>query len=257
MSRELRTTLAIMVAVLIVCSPAIFAAPGTTNTNVNYLAMVFHIVPTPTPSPIPTPIPPPLETLTIQLSEMKSGYTLDASQVVTNAQAAQTYKDPKAALKAFQQQGRETSYYVRYLSTDYLFSDAVGVADQVYRYTSAAGAVQGQAYSLAETRRDKPDFRPFNVSTPCCPTVGLRRTFTDNGSTFDQFLISIQVGRYVIDVQSIGLSGSLSVSRAIYYSQLALNHVYETPQTIQFAGDGLLPAALPLSGRREEALKPR
>ena len=57
MSRELRTTLAIMVVALVVFSPAIFAAPAPkTNT---YLAMVFNIIPTPTSSPVPTQTPSP------------------------------------------------------------------------------------------------------------------------------------------------------------------------------------------------------
>lgn len=76
MWRELRVTLGIMVAVLIMASPAIFAEPGpsTAITNYNYLAMVFHVVPTATPTlaPVPTitatptktPVPPPLPTAT-------------------------------------------------------------------------------------------------------------------------------------------------------------------------------------------------
>jgi hypothetical protein len=75
MSRELRTTLAIMIVALVVFSPAIFAAPGPANTN--YLALVMHIVaptavpiatatavptktliPTKTPIPTNTPVPP-------------------------------------------------------------------------------------------------------------------------------------------------------------------------------------------------------
>jgi hypothetical protein len=57
MSRELRTTLAIMIVALVVCSPMIFAAPSGAHTN--YLAMVFHIVPTPTNTPVPTATPQP------------------------------------------------------------------------------------------------------------------------------------------------------------------------------------------------------
>lgn len=52
MSRELRTTLAIMGVALVVFSPAIFAAPSGANTN--YLALVMHIVPPPTPTTAPT-----------------------------------------------------------------------------------------------------------------------------------------------------------------------------------------------------------
>jgi hypothetical protein len=48
MSRELRTTLAIMVVALVVFSPAIFAAPSAATTN--YLALVMHIVPSVPPT---------------------------------------------------------------------------------------------------------------------------------------------------------------------------------------------------------------
>jgi hypothetical protein len=253
MSRELRTTLMIIAVALIVASPLIFAEPGPATTS--YLALVFHIVPTPTPTPIPTPVPPAIETLVIQLSEMKSGYVRDDWREITNADAAKTYANPKAAAAAFVTQGRETSWYTQYSSSDYAFSDAIGVANQLYRYLTPDGAAAGQAATIAESIHDHPDYRPFNISTPCCPTIGLRRTFSSGGYTIDQFLISVRIGRYVTEVQSIGVIGFFPVSRAIYYTQLAINHVYGVPQTMH--ADMLpAPASTPQPGTIDAALSP-
>lgn len=57
MWRELRVTLALIVAVLIVGAPLIFARPASVPSNYNYLAMVFHIVPPPTATPTATSAP--------------------------------------------------------------------------------------------------------------------------------------------------------------------------------------------------------
>jgi hypothetical protein len=48
MSRERRTTLAIMLVALIIGAPLIFAAPG--GPNKTYLALVMNIAPTLTPT---------------------------------------------------------------------------------------------------------------------------------------------------------------------------------------------------------------
>lgn len=228
MQRELRTTLALCAITLLIASPFIFAPISEAGDT--YLPMAFYTPPTPLPTP--TPIPPALQTLTIQLREMKSGYVRETFREVLNSEAAKSYKDPKATLAAFQAQGRETSWLAAYTSTDYLFSDAIGVSSQVYRFLTPVGAVQGHAYIVAEIRRDDPDFAPFNVSAPCCPVVALRRTFKRGSLTYDEFDISTQYGRYVTDVQVIGLAGSVSASRAVAYANLALNHIYTVPQAM-------------------------
>lgn len=251
MARDVRITLAIMAVALLIGAPLIFADPGQPTSS--YLALVFQDTP---PTPIPTPVPPDISTLVIQLREMKSGYTQDEFHIATNADAAKTYHDPKAAAAAFIAQGRETSWYVRYGSTDYAFSDALGVASQVYRYLTPEGAAAGQAYTLAEHQLDHPDFRPFNVSTPCCPTVGLRRTFRSGNFNYDQYLISARVGRYVMDVQTIGLLGSIDVSRAVYYAQLELDHLTPVPQSMQ-ATMLSAPAGEPSRDTIGAALSPR
>lgn len=255
MARELRVTVAVMVVVLIAASPAIFAKPSAAPSNYNYLAAVFHVVPTPSPTPIPTPTPPDISTLVIQLHEMKSGYVQDEFEAVTNAEAAKTYADPKAAAAAFIAQGRETSWVSAYSSTDYAFSDALVVSDQVFRYLTPAGAEAGQAATIAESFHDHPDFKAFNISTPCCPTIGLRRTFKAGSLTVDHFLISVRVGRYVTEVESIGVSGYFTTSRAIYYAQLSLNHLTPVPQTMQ-AGDLPLPAGEPQIDTIDVAIRP-
>jgi len=257
MARELRITLAILAVALIVCAPLIFAAPGPANTN--YLAAVFHIVPptpVPTATPVPTPVPPDISTLVIQLSEMKSGYVRDTWTERTNADAAKGYHDPKAAAAAFAAQGRETSWIAQYSSTDYAFSDALAVSSQVFRYLTSSGASDGMGYTVAESMRDHADFRSFNVSVPCCPTIRLRRTFTQDGYRYDHFLIIVQVGRYVTETQAIGLSGSLTVSRATAYAQLAVNHLTPVPQAMH-ADDVPAAASAPQSDTLQAALSPR
>jgi hypothetical protein len=256
MSRELRITLSIMAVVLILAAPVIFARPAAVPGNYSYLSAVFHIVPTPTPTPIPTPTPPDISTLVIQLGQMKSGYVRDDWRAVTNADAAQTYANPKAAEAAFTAQGRETSWYARYTSTDYLFSDALGVSSQVYRYLTIDGATAGREYILAEEIRDNPNFRPFGVSAPCCPVIGVRQTIKSGNLTADNYYIIMQNGRYVAHVEVIGLSGSVSVSRAISYANLALNHIYAVPQVIHVDAD-LAPAGEPQPGTINAALSLR
>jgi hypothetical protein len=110
---------------------------------------------------------------------------------------------------------------------------------------------------IPELLKDDPDFRAFNISVPCCPVVGLRRTLKSGGYTYDVFNISIQAGRYLTDVGVIGLAGSVSVDRAIYYAQLALDHVYTTPQVLRATADQESVAPVPASGSVHDALIPR
>lgn len=253
MTRDLRNTLLIMLAVLVLGAPIIFADVPQTQGTSSYLALVFQDLP---PTPVPTPVPLPIESLVIQLSEMRSGYTRERWELITNADAAKNYKDPKAAAAAFVKQGRETSWLAVYSSTDYPFSDAIAVGSQVYRYLTIDGASAGREYTTAEEIRDNPDFRPFNVSAPCCPIVGLRRTFKSNDLTIDDFYIIVQNGRYVASIEVLGLAGYLDVDRALYYAQLGLNHIYDVPQALRVE-DGPAPASMPQIGTIDAALLPR
>src|SRR5690349_11494806 len=56
MSRELRTTLAIMLAVLILGAPIIFADAPQTQGTTSYLALVFQLKPSAAPTPPPPTI---------------------------------------------------------------------------------------------------------------------------------------------------------------------------------------------------------
>lgn len=223
--------LGIAAALLCVVVGVALAAPDCTAVRCVYLPIIR--IPPPTPTPIPTPVPPAISTLVIQLAEMKSGYTQDTFKELTNADAAKNYADPNAAALAFQQQGRETSWISDYSSLDYPYSDAIVVSNQVFRYLTITGASDGFQYTIAKILHDRPDFRPFNITAPCCPIVGFRRTFTDSGHNYDQFDIIVQAGRYVSEVQVIGLTGYITVDRAIYYTNIPLVHILNTPQVVQ------------------------
>lgn len=226
-----RVILALAIVLAGATTSTILADPDCAVSRCVYLPTVQYA---PLPTPVPTPIPPAMETLVIQLSQMRSGYTRQVFGEVTNTDAAKNYADPKAVALAFQQQGRETSWRVTYGSTDYLTSDAIAVGNQVYRYLTPDGAAQGFSYSINKTFQDHPEYRVFNLSAPCCPITGLRRSFTDSGTRYDQFYIIVRSGRYVTDVQVVGLAGVVSVDRAVAYANLALLHLLNTPQTIQF-----------------------
>jgi hypothetical protein len=217
MSRQLRTTLATMMVVLLFGAPLVFAHAPTPTTS-SYLALIFQNTP-----------PPALETLVIQLSEMPELYQRSYSEEVTNAQAAVGYPDPVAAAAAFAAQGRETSWRALYTTTIFL-TDEFQVTSQVYRYQTPTGATQGLAYSVAELKRRSPDFQEVTVNLP--NTVALHHTFTYDigGATFEEYVMISQVGRYVTQTQTMALKGSLPLSRALTYTQLGLNHLTAIPQ---------------------------
>lgn len=219
----------VMVVVAFVAGVVILATPDCAISRCVYLPVVQYSPP-PTPTPIPmTPVPAPISSLVIQPSDMSSAYNVDEFAEVTNAEAAKTYKDPKAALRAFQAQGRETSFYAGY-SADFPFFGALGVSDQVYRYSSPAGAVAGQAYTIAEHRRDHPGYQPFTFGFPCCPTQAFYRTFVDGEDTYEQYLFSVQVGRYITDVQVVAFLGGITAEQAVKYAQIAVDRLSATPQ---------------------------
>lgn len=53
MSRELRTALAIVAAVVLLSTPLIFADAPAAQPTSSYLALVFQLAPSPTPTPLP------------------------------------------------------------------------------------------------------------------------------------------------------------------------------------------------------------
>lgn len=221
MSRELRTTLAILTVVLILGAPLIFADAPTTQSTTSYLAVIFQATP-----------PPPIETLIIQLNEMPSLYRRNLSEEVTNAVAATWYHDPTAAAAAFIAQGRETSWRAFYTSTLIDPIDDVELWSQVFRYQTPVGAGEGLAYSVAELKLDAPDFQEVTVNIP--NSIALHRIFTEGDSaTFEEYLIISQVGRYVTSTRMTTLAGKLPLNQALTYHQLGLNHLTSIPQVIQ------------------------
>lgn len=236
--------LILTICTLIICAGIALVQAQATPTA--YLPLIHVEIP---PTPIPTPIPPNISTLPIQLAEMKSGFVLETFKEVTNADAAKGYKDQKGALKAFQTQGRETSWYAVYTSVDYEFSDALIVASQVNRYLTTDGAIQGFQLAVGKAQQDHPDYRQFALSAPCCPTIiGFRRTFTQDNLTVDQFDTIVEYGRYVSEVQMIGLTGVVGPDLAAAYGSIALTHIFNTPQVIQSSDHSMPAGQIPPAG---------
>lgn len=165
--------------------------------------------------------PPPLSALIIQQRDMPSGYTIDDLREIPNDEAAQSYPDPAAALAAFQEQGRESSYFVAYSSDDYYFTNAIGVADQVVRYATPEGADAGLDYVIANVRRKNPEYGIIFALPLGDRLVALRRTFTENSLNLVHYYYGIRKGRSITLVQAIGLSGALSAGEAYDYAEKA------------------------------------
>jgi hypothetical protein len=186
-----------------------------------YLPVVYHLV--------PTPIPPALSTLVLQQSDLAgpARYITSSSREVTNSEAANSSTDPQAASEAFAQQGRETSWYVQYsqVNTGVLYL----VQDRVFRYLTADGAAQGQTYAAAQQRLNRGAV-PFTSSFGGfgAPTVQLVNTFADETFTYTQYFISVQIGRYVTEVQVINVT--VTAEQAIETAIPAVNRLKATPQ---------------------------
>lgn len=203
------------------------AAPDCATSYCVYVPAVQY---DPPPTPVPTPIPPPLSGLALQPSEIGSDYFRDTNTEVTNDTAAANYPNPVEALKAFESQGRETAWFVRYVSTDNSLSTLV-VGDETYRYLTTTGATQGQAYVIAKMRKDNPTFQPFTLTIPGYPSINLRRTFKDsNGTELVILYVSVQVGRYVTDIQVGQLADFESAQIASNYAQRVIVRIANTPQ---------------------------
>jgi hypothetical protein len=178
------------------------------------------IVMTTDPTPVPTAIPPTLDILVIQQRDMPSRFRVDKFHGVTNEEAAAGYADPAAALLAFQQQGRESSWYVLFTS-DISFSNASGVSDQVIRFATVEGADLGLDYAVQHEFSTSPGYYgPFPLG------LGERsgyyiRTITEGETSWDEFFFVIRDGRYVALVQVVGISSALDTSEAKVYAQKA------------------------------------
>lgn len=219
---------ALVCIALLLVGRALAQQPDCSVQQCLYLPVVEHnIVPTDTPTataiPTETPVPvPDISGTTLQLVDVPPGFAVEEARVIENAEAAEGYPDPDAALVAFQQQGRETSFFVSFFSNDYLFSGPVGIADQAVRFMTPEGANAGQDYILAEVVRERPDYQGVFIGDLGDRTVAMRRIYTDQGRTWVQYYFSIRKGRYITSVQVLGLASALQASEADDYAVKAL-----------------------------------
>lgn len=219
-----RRILIVLLLTVVSTSSIASAQPFTTCgwASCVYLAAVSgnHIVP-----------PPPIAAAVMQQVDLGSDYrryTVEIFREVPNSEAAKGYKNEQTALRDFATQGRETSFVSQYSNTSARF---VLTQDQVYRYTTSDGAALGQAYTAAGAQRDHPDFVPFVVSGFDgfgAPTVQLTRQMDVNGITYYQYFISVQIGRYVTEIQVIGQS---TAGWAIEAAIPAVDRLKAFPQT--------------------------
>ena len=170
--------------------------------------------PTPAP-PTPTPVPPPLSAIVLQPADVSSDYLIDEFREFKNDEAAKGYANPKAALVAFAQQGRESSWIARYFSA---FDNPLGISDQGIRYLTEAGADAGLEYVIADVRADHPDAAPFSFSVGD-RTVALSWGFISNGHAYNEYYYAIRKGRYITLVWVIGYQADLTVSIANVFAR--------------------------------------
>lgn len=166
------------------------------------------------------PTPPPIETTVLDTWDMP-GFTLDQSHEITNTVSAQSYLDPPAALLAFAQQGRETSWYVRYLSR----TRPLGVSDQAIRYFGPEGADAGVDYAVADERAAFPHYGDL-VSVPIGDrAVGCLALSTSNGTMYAKYFYAIRKGRMVALVQVVAPANRITGGDAWEYVQKAVTHL--------------------------------
>jgi hypothetical protein len=139
--------------------------------------------------------PPPLPALVLPPSDMH-GFALDETREITNTESAATYRDPAAALAAFQEQGRESSWYVRYHSR----TRPIDVSEQVIRYREPAGADAGLDYAVAEERA-RYAYGELVAEPLGDRAVGMATSITSDGVTYIKEYFAIRKGRTIAIVQ--------------------------------------------------------
>lgn len=149
------------------------------------------------------PPPSPPSTAVLQPDDM-IGFTVDAWHELTNAAASENYRDPPAARAAFEAQGRETSWYARYVSS----SGSLIVSSQAIRYATPEGADAGMDYALAD------ELTWYAYDTPRLIGLGDRALFCtavveDGGLTYMTRYYTIRKGRHVAIVRFTWDSGPL------------------------------------------------
>jgi hypothetical protein len=169
--------------------------------------------------------PAPMSARTLQQADFLPGYAVDENREIANAEAAESYVDPAAALAAFAAQGRETSWYVRYSSSLYPTSHAIGISDQVVRYTTAAGADAGMEYLLADMLAQHPDYHTSVYGSYGDRTIAKVRSFTDGGIDYVKYHVLIRKERYLAIVQIIGRKGALKLLEADDFGRKAADRL--------------------------------
>lgn len=161
--------------------------------------------PVPTNTPTSTPVPPPLSSIVIQPSDVSSSYTIDEFREVGNDESAGNYLNPTEARQRFVEQGRESSWFVRYISA---FSVPLGISDQGIRYLTVAGADAGLDYAIADIEAKHPDYQQYPAFIVFGDrSVAIRWGFIQNGHAYYQNYYAIRKGRYVALVQVLYYQG--------------------------------------------------
>lgn len=178
----------------------------------SYLAAVFKALPTPTspPSPTPEPVPPDPADIVLYISEVPSGYATDDDYILTNEDAAKNYDDPKAALRAFKEQGREIAYF-RSFEHESIFNPATRFAEQVTRYLTPEGAIAGDDAFIK--RAEKDGAKAISFPTLDGRTRAYRQSIKSGGSIIYLYIITVQRGRFdmTIQVQCFDFEADVSV----------------------------------------------
>jgi hypothetical protein len=224
MPRAAAATIALITTGLILAGALAAPRPqqACTAGSCSYLPVVQ--VPQPSPTPSPTPPLPSLATLVLQPDDLTS-FTRDTSREITNTEDAQTYLDPAAALITFQQQGRETSWFVRYRSNAPWATAAVYISDQVIRYLTPEGADAGMTYAVADERASFSGYKTVTVPQLGDRAEGYVRTYVDQGRSWRTYYVAIRKGRSVALVQLVGEPSALDYDGAMVYVQKAADRL--------------------------------
>lgn len=167
-----------------VAAIALFILPASAQTN--------HLIYLPS---IQRPAPDPASLI---FDSPGSEYKLRRDETITNEGAAQTFRDPAAALVAFTQQGRETAYWREWQSSE-ANSEAGIVSVQVNRYLTPEGAKAGAEYLSTEMDAQGYGYglAPFDLRSKVDTIVERAKRYTENKRDARQFVMIVQKGRFV------------------------------------------------------------
>lgn len=188
--------IATVLALLIVGVAAAQGYPGqpVPQKPIVYLPAVQAAPPSLTPEPAPADP----AAIVLHISEVPSGYSTDDDYTVTNEDAAKNYDDPKAALKAFKEQGREIAYF-RSFEHQSIFNPATRFAEQVTRYVTPEGALAGDDFYIK--RVEKEGGKAISFPDLDGRTRAYRQTIKDGKNTIYLYVIAVTRGRFSMTIQ--------------------------------------------------------